>query len=242
MEKDIKTLVVVEWIFLLIGGAASLLFLVLTTYASALIHGGKKISIKNLVSRTIRSFKGPLVTCFYSIIFDFGYLCLCLVTLLPFELILGVGDDGQVTSSPSTILLSIPAAVFYTYLTVVWNLAFVISVVEEKYGIEALGKAAQIVKGMKLQGFILNLLLTILSLILLQCFRLMNSNHSQVIGIVIAMLVPSSIHMVNMFWCTAYTVLYYRCKTTNGGDIALEAADMEYNKLLTAPLIKENIP
>ena len=218
---------------------ASVFFAVSTTYASALIHGGKKISIKDFVSRTIRSLKRPLVTCFYITLFVFGYLCLCLATLFPLLLILG---GGQVTSSVSSILLSISAAVFYTYLSVVWNLALVISVIEEQFGIEALGKAAQIVKGMKLQALILNLLLTILSSILLQCFRLTKLKQPEATRIVISLLVVSSIWMVRMFGYTAYTVLYYRCKKTHGEEVELQDADTEYTKIPTAPLINENIP
>ncbi|XVF47743.1 hypothetical protein PTKIN_Ptkin03bG0135400 [Pterospermum kingtungense] len=238
MENDVKIFVAVEWIFLLITAMASLFFAVSTTYASALIHCGKMISIKDLVSTTIRSLKKPLVTIFYITLFVFGYLFLCLITVLPLALILG---GGQVTSSVSGIVLKILATVFYTYLSVVWDLALVVSVLEDKFGIEALGKAAQIVKGMKLQGFILNLLLTILSLILSKCLSI-NSKQSEAIRIFIAVLIVSSIGMVRMFGYIAFTVLYYRCKKTHGEEVELEAADMEYTKIPIAPLTNENVP
>ncbi|XWS70903.1 hypothetical protein CRYUN_Cryun03dG0090000 [Craigia yunnanensis] len=114
-------------------------------------------------------------------------------------------------------------------------------IVEEKYGIEALAKAAQIVNGMKLRGFILNLLLTIVSSIFFQYLRLIMLKQSEAIRIVIAVLVVSSIWMVRMFWYTAYTVLYYRCKKTHGEEVELQATDMEYTKIPTAPLNNESI-
>ncbi|XVE63425.1 hypothetical protein DITRI_Ditri07aG0019600 [Diplodiscus trichospermus] len=172
LQKEINIFfVITQLIFLPFSVMGSFYFLAYTTNASALIHGGKKITKEDVVSRTTRSFKRPLVTYFYITLFVLGFFSLCLITLVPFMRILG-GDPF--TPHVSAIVLSVPAAVFYNYLAVVWELALVISIVEEKFGIEALGKAAQIVKGMKLQGFILNLLLTILSLILMLCFGLFN--------------------------------------------------------------------
>ncbi|XP_007014001.2 PREDICTED: uncharacterized protein LOC18589112 [Theobroma cacao] len=235
-QKDIKIYAGVEWIFLLIIAVASLFLAISTTHASALIHGGKKISIKDLVLRAVRSLKRPFVTCFYITLFGLGYIFLCLVTLLPLVLILG----SEVTSSVFAIPLFISAMVFYSYLSVVWNLSLVISVLEETFGIEALGKAAQIVKGMKLQGFILNLLLTILPLLLSQCLRLITLKQSEAIRVVITLLLLNSIWLARMFGHTAYTVLYYQCKKTHGEEVELQA-DMEYTKIPTAPLINENI-
>ncbi|KAK6248132.1 hypothetical protein QUC31_019697 [Theobroma cacao] len=237
MQKDVKIYVGVEWIFLLIIAVASSFLAISTTHASALIHGGKKISFKDLVLRTARSLKRPFVTCFYITLFGLSDIFLCLVTLLPLVLILG----SEVTSSVFAILLSISAMVFYTYLSVVWNLSLLISVLEEPFGIEALGKAAQTVKGMKLQGFILNLLLTILPLILLQCLRSIMLKQSVAILIVITLLLLNSIWMVRMFGHTSYTVLHYQCKKTDGEEVELQA-DMEYTKIPTVPLISENIP
>ncbi|XVE63426.1 hypothetical protein DITRI_Ditri07aG0019700 [Diplodiscus trichospermus] len=241
LQKDTNIFLVVELIFLLISLIVSFFFLVSTTYASALIHGEKMITIKDLVSTTTRSLKRPFVTCFYVTLFVFGYVSLCLITLAPLVLILG-GD--RVTSQVAAIVLSVPVAVFYTYLSVVWDLALVVSIVEEKMGIEALGKAAQIVKGMKLQGFILNLLLTILSLILMQCFRLISKiKQPEATQIVISMVAVSLAWMVRMFGDTAYTVFYYRCKKTHGEEVELQAPDVEYTKIPTfAPLVSENMP
>ncbi|XP_022728795.1 uncharacterized protein LOC111284383 [Durio zibethinus] len=216
--KDLKIFLVVELVFLLISAIASLFFAISTTYASALIHGGKNISIKDLVSTTIRSLKRPLITCFYITLFLLGYLSLCFTTLLLLAMILGIGGD-QITSAFSAILLTVSATVFYTFESVVWNLSLVISVLEEKFGIEALGKAAQI------------------------CLRLVKLEQPKTMGIVIAVLVVSSIWMVRMFWYTAYTVLYYRCKKTHGEEVELQAADhMEYTRIPSPPLTNETIP
>ena len=56
-------------------------------------------------------------------------------------------------STLSATIIFILAVVFLSYLSVVWDLAFVVSVLEEKCGIDALGRAAELVKGLKLNGF-----------------------------------------------------------------------------------------
>ena len=56
-------------------------------------------------------------------------------------------------STLSATIIFILAVVFLSYLSVVWDLAFVVSVLEEKRGIDALGRAAELVKGLKLNGF-----------------------------------------------------------------------------------------
>ncbi|XVE63428.1 hypothetical protein DITRI_Ditri07aG0019900 [Diplodiscus trichospermus] len=233
LQKDTYIFFVVEMIFLLTSLMVSFFLLVSTTYASALIHGGKMITIKDLVSTTTRSLKRPFITCFYVTLFVFGYVSFYRITLASLQLILG--DDA--------IVLSLPAAVFYTYLSVVWDLALVISIVEEKFGMEALGKAAQIVKGMKFQGCILNLLLTVIS-ILIQRFRLISKiKQPEATQIVISMVAVSLAWLVRMFGDAAYTVFYYRCKKTHGEEVESQAAaDMEYTKIPTKPLVNENIP
>ncbi|OMO51021.1 hypothetical protein CCACVL1_30050 [Corchorus capsularis] len=242
IQRDIKIFVGLEWIFLLLSAVASIFFTVSITHASALIHGGKTTSMKDLVLRTIRSWKRPFVTSFYITLLGLGYIFLSLVTLLPLVLILGY----QVISSYSGILLLIPAMVFYIYLSVVWNLSLVVSIMEEKSGIKALGKAAEIVKGMKFQGFILSLVLTVLSVILFQGFRWMinfNVKRSEAAIILMGLLVLNSMWMVRMFGQTAYTVLYYKCKKNHGEEVELEAAaEMEYTKISTVPLLNESIP
>ena len=62
--------------------------------------------------------------------------------------------------------------VFISYLSVVWDLAFVVSVLEEKCGIDAIGRAAELVKGFKLSGFFLNIVFGILSFVMIPGFRL----------------------------------------------------------------------
>ncbi|XP_044464388.1 uncharacterized protein LOC123194943 [Mangifera indica] len=74
-----------------------------------------------------------------------------------------------------------------------WTLALVVLVLEEGYGIEALEKAANIVKGMEMHGFLVNIAITILSFIVLEGFRLMNFKDFAGVEVIIGLLILNSL-------------------------------------------------
>ncbi|KAK3221581.1 hypothetical protein Dsin_008606 [Dipteronia sinensis] len=122
-----------------------------------------------------------------------------------------------VASKALSIILVILAAVFYTYLAVIVALAIVISVLEEKSGIEALGNAAQI--GM----------------------RLVTIDKSSTLSGTIGLILVISICLVRIFWLMAYTVFYYQCKSIHGEEIGLQGSIQYRKKPSTLPLVDENI-
>ncbi|GLU09107.1 hypothetical protein SLE2022_259830 [Rubroshorea leprosula] len=226
LYKDVKLFLGVELIFILISSAASSFFAIATTYTAAATHSGKKLSIKALTSITVRSWKRPLVTYFYITLLTFGYCFLCSIILL--LLVLGV-----ITSKALAITLAVLFLIFYAYIAVVWDLSFVVSVFEEKSGIEALGKAANIVKGMQLQGFVLNLGIMVLSLVLSLSWKLMAKQTAEMQVIV----AQNSIYLVlNMFEYMALTDMYYQCKRNHGEVVELKGT-VEYNEVSSSPLI-----
>lgn len=123
-----------------------------------------------------------------------------------------------------------------TYLAVVWNLALVVSVLEEICGIEALGKAEQLIKGSKQRGFSLNILFGALSLSVF-CGVLMSENAAM-----IPLLLLNSIYcLIEMFKLTTYTVLYHECKETHGEELEMQGGT-KYTKVAFTPLISADAP
>ncbi|KAM7252716.1 hypothetical protein ACFE04_008225 [Oxalis oulophora] len=239
IKDDIKILFGLEGIYILVNLTTSLLLLIATVLASSLLYGGKHISLLDLVERTIKSFKRPLVTGFYVTLFITGYIFLILGTLLPVVFIVG----GPVWFSLSiSYIFTILVLIFFTYLDVVWTLAFVLSIVEEKYGMEALGKAAAILKGMKLKGFILNLIFTtfsvVLSLVMIKSINLNQTISAQVSIGLITVVIGSVIRMVQLI---SFTVLYHKCKKIHGEEVELHGSK-GYAKVDSIPLINANIP
>ncbi|KAK9931975.1 hypothetical protein M0R45_019228 [Rubus argutus] len=125
------------------------------------------------------------------------------------------------------------ALVVGTYLDVFCNLALVVSVLEEKCGIEALGKAGQLIKGSKLRGYFLNLVIELWYLVFSYLYqpdaKLMPAK---------ALIIP--LFFLNCFVCLvsmvsrmAHTVLYYECKAIHGEELELQGR-LEYTKVISA--------
>lgn len=227
LEDDAQILVGLEWIFLLVSSFTSLFFAVVTILASSATYAGKSINVKELLSLVWKPWIRAFVTVFYITLLELGYIFMASSFMLPFVLILGV----DLAKSFSYIIIFVLASIFYCYLSVVWNLALAVSVMEEKYsGIEALGKAGQLVKGLKLQGFLTNLAFGILYCVAFQVIRKMNEKQSEAVGISIALFAIDFMLLVKMFLVIAYTVLYHECKKSHGEEIEVQKS-IEYTKV-----------
>ncbi|CAB4292812.1 unnamed protein product [Prunus armeniaca] len=139
--------------------------------------------------------------------------------------------DLTFTTVAFSITVFLLALVFQAYLAVVWNLALLVSVLEKICGIEALGKAEQLIKGSKRHGFSLNILFGALSLSVF-CGVLMSENAAM-----IPLLLLNSMYcLIEMFKLTTYTVLYHECKETHGEELEMQEGT-KYTKVAFTPLI-----
>ncbi|KAG8372505.1 hypothetical protein BUALT_Bualt12G0073100 [Buddleja alternifolia] len=133
-----------------------------------------------------------------------------------------------------SVLFGGVAYVFYLYLSSVWLLGLVVSVVgEESCGIEALGKSAKIIKGQKVNGFLLNIVLNLVSLGVYLGSKMITSE--KICGL---FLVNCSC-LVKILTFVAYTVLYFWAKESHGQEIELNLSNVEYGKLPTTPFVND---
>ncbi|KAF3514400.1 hypothetical protein F2Q69_00004607 [Brassica cretica] len=115
----------------------------------------------------------------------------------------------------------------------------VISVLEETYGIQALGEAAKIVKGMKPKLFLLNIFYGLLIFGLAQIVALVSLavDRSQSFAVTLATGLYLAVStFVVMFLLMTYTVAYFQCKSPHGQDVE-RLRDLEYTTLPTTSLI-----
>ncbi|KAJ8617223.1 hypothetical protein MRB53_013409 [Persea americana] len=119
----------------------------MTVNASAAIYSGKCLSLKDVFSRTVATWKSTVITCFYIVLVNIAYAFLVALLLGASVLI----TDGSMLIACIS-LVGVSALLFYLYLEVAWLLGLGISIVEEAcYGIKALEKANMLMKGRKLQ-------------------------------------------------------------------------------------------
>lgn len=232
LKEDARFLARVEWIFFLAIYVTSLFSAATAISASGATYRGKDISIKDLLLGVVKSWKRPSITFLYITLLQSGYLFFTWATLCIFMLMF----VGEVFLPAISWIIIILATVFLSYLAIVWTLAFVVSVMEERCGIDALGKAGELVKGLEMSGFFLNLVFGVVASVVYQGFRLININQSAVIRLLIVLLVSNSLCLLKVFEMMAFTVLYYECKKNKGEETEIHGS-LEYTKIpATAPI------
>ncbi|XP_055960667.1 uncharacterized protein LOC126668647 [Mercurialis annua] len=120
-------------------------------------------------------------------------------------------------------------------------MAFVISILEEISGVEALGKAAKIVKGMKIHGFLQNLIFIVIIGALIRGIWFIKPGQAEGIEMIIGLLVINSTNLVRMVFLVMYTMFYLQCKKNHGEEVKILQDSVEYTNLLTTSLVDEDI-
>lgn len=204
------------------------------TAASSHSSENNIIPIKNLIFGIAKACIRPLITWFHLTVFGIGYAVMALGILL-----------GPLLTHNATglrafyIVLAIIAFLYYIHLSAIWVLAIIISVIEQNcYGIEALGKAGRIVQGKRLQGFILNCLLVVVSAILYVFFNLISANGGRVFGVISGLILINILVMGKILQFIAYTVIYIDRKRELGEEIELQGIIMEYDEIPAITLFR----
>ncbi|CAH8354636.1 unnamed protein product [Eruca vesicaria subsp. sativa] len=230
--EDFRHFVVSSYIFAAVSSIINLLSVLVIVHASALTHKDDNVKIKDFPALTLKSWKGPLVTYSYIVLFALGYWFLFFIVLFPLLLLSTKLDSMVATSGALFVLFS----VFESYLAIVWYLSLVISILEETYGIQALGKASKIVKGMKPKLFLLNLFFGLLSFCFAQVVRQVDLRRSFAVTLTTGLVLVSLIFAVRMFQLVTYSLAYFQCKRLQGSDVE-SLRDVEYTKLSSNTLM-----
>ncbi|GER52657.1 glyceraldehyde-3-phosphate dehydrogenase 1 [Striga asiatica] len=199
-----------------------------TVIVSAESHKGNvNFSAKELCSSTMKSCIGSFVTGFYTTILVIGYVFLVLTINAPLRMSSNMSTLGW------AVLFTFFAYVFYLYLSSIWILSLVVSVVDRDCsGIRALGKSAEIIKGQELSGFLLNVVMNLASWgVYLGSMNIKSGTHwisnEKIKGLI-------SVGFTCLVWVlnfVVYTVLYFRGKEGIGQEIELNLSNVEYAKL-----------
>ncbi|KAL5548950.1 hypothetical protein UlMin_004181 [Ulmus minor] len=238
MIDDLRIFAGREWIFIVFDSFISIFFVIATIISSSAEYCEKKLGFKDLQVRIIKTWKRTFVTVFYTTLLGLGYAFFVLSFLLPLVMIF----NRKIIITFFSILIFIVAILFRLYLAIVWTLALIVSTLEEKSGIEALGKAGQLVKGLKVKGFFLKLLFETLYYVMLKLFMRISKNQSISITVVLSLVFLISVCLVKIFSFVAFTVFYYESKKTHGEEVELQDTNLEYTKVPTKPLIAAEIP
>lgn len=131
-------------------------------YTVAMLSENRKVTIMVLAFRIRTTWVGLLETNLYVYFLTTGYLSSCLLLMGTATLIGGV----SVASFSLIVVMAILVSLLFVHLNMLWSQGVVVSVMEEgRSGLNALGRAAERVRGMKGLGFRLNILVFLLAIL-----------------------------------------------------------------------------
>lgn len=129
--------------YLLLVLVFSLLSTSAVVYAIACIYTAKEMTFKKILTVVPKVWKRLMVTFFWTFLILLGYNTATGLLMVFLLILFG--------SSPVGLTLMITLIIFYligmVYISLVWHLASVISVLEDVYGIAAMKKSKELIKG-----------------------------------------------------------------------------------------------
>ncbi|PIA58870.1 hypothetical protein AQUCO_00400015v1 [Aquilegia coerulea] len=215
----LKQLYIDTMVFFLCISIISFSSMVTTIYVSAVSYLERKLEFKDIL-KFKKMWIRPVVTWFYFTLMCAGFFLL----VSPLFLLL-IPTKGSIIVLAIGIVLVLLAICLYMYLALVWMLSIVISVLEDCYGLQALGKSAELLKGRKVVGLVLTFVLMILIGVNVFVTKLFN--------VVSAMNFAVLVKMLSMM---IYTLFYFDCKQSHGEKVQVEE-NIEYVQVSTLPVV-----
>ncbi|MED6150915.1 hypothetical protein PIB30_077270 [Stylosanthes scabra] len=209
-----------EWatffLFKIIYFTFLLIFSLLSTsavvYTVASIYTSREVTFKKVISVVPKVWKRLMVTflCAFAVFFLYNFATVLLIILL----FLTMGPGGG--TGAIFILIALIYFFGFLYLTVIWQLASVVSVLEESYGFEAMKKSKDLIKGKMWVSVIIFLKLNVLFFLVQFLFKKfvvsgwrVSSLDRTAYGLLCFLLIS---HLF-LFGLVIQTVLYFVCKS-----------------------------
>ncbi|KAK4431927.1 hypothetical protein Salat_0954800 [Sesamum alatum] len=230
LGDDFACLLALQAAFVLAVSIISFLSAVSTILVSAVSYSSKTLSLKDLFSSIGATWTRPLITSLYVSGLAMGYVVVVVMLVAPLLMY------SSRVAFWMAVLVGITASIYYLYLFVAWALAVVVSVVEEGcYGMEALGRSARLVKGKRVHGFLLNVSVNVVVLVIYEAYRMISGHKGLIMNTTMyGVFVVSVATFAKIFIVVAYTVLYFHCKKHHGEEIELHGSFFyQYAKLPT---------
>ncbi|XP_042495011.1 uncharacterized protein LOC122074228 [Macadamia integrifolia] len=230
IKKDVGVLLGNELIIAVAMWVVFLFSMIATVYASAVTYSGKKATPKEVLTQTGRSWHGPAITWFYISLMSVG--CSVLI-LIMFGVLTMIANGSIPLYSVMHYFPLVTLALFMVllvlsvnlYLGMVWMVGVVVSVLEDGcYGMEALGKAEELMVGRKLQGYVVTLVLGLV-LVLVSGFVGYEAGDVKIsakFGAGLHFMLTNIICLWKMYGAMVYTLLYFECKKIHGEEVKVQ--------------------
>ncbi|KAJ4754976.1 transmembrane protein [Rhynchospora pubera] len=229
VTKEFLIFEIIYYVFLFV---ISCFLSIITYYANSATYLGEMLTLKDVLKKVKSIIKGPLITHLFASLFTLVYFISLAVIIFAVSSYFKA-YNSNISSWFWQIPLILFGSLLLVYLSIIWSMGVAISVIKPNlYGIGAISHATKLLKGKKMQVFLLIFALIITSGILhvgnfiIMKFAPGSKAGSWVLGFVYQLLLQA----MNFYTMMAITVLYYECNQSIGDQI-------EYTKLSTASIV-----
>jgi hypothetical protein len=197
--------------------AFSLLSTAAVVYTVASIYTGKEISYARVMSILPRVWKRLMVTFLWFFIILFAY-CTAFIFVIFLLIFMAKGNKLNLAVFLFGLILITANFCGYVYISMVWHLACVISVLEDKYGLGAMRKSKDLIKGNRITALELYIVYLIFGGIIGWYFTFdVLQGHRHGVGsagrAAYGVLLVGLLCFVNLMWLLTQSVFYFVCKS-----------------------------
>ncbi|PSS17494.1 NAD(P)H-quinone oxidoreductase subunit 3 like [Actinidia chinensis var. chinensis] len=204
------------WLFKIAYFTFLLIFSLLSTsavvYTIASIYTAREVTFRKVMSVVPKVWKRLMVTFLCTFATFFLYNLVAVLTLFMWVITIAYTSVGSV----AFIIILILYAIGFVYLSIVWQLASVVTVLEETYGFRAMIKSKDLIKGKMWIAIIIffKLNLSLLAIQILFESLVVRGWSISVLGRVgFGMLCLLLLFMLFLFGLVIQTVIYFVCKS-----------------------------
>ncbi|KAK1434772.1 hypothetical protein QVD17_00523 [Tagetes erecta] len=199
---DIREFLLVKIFILTFSSIIYLVFLIAAVFS---LSEGKVQSLSEMMMKIKQSWKRPIMTSFYMILLIIGFIYLCTVSVV-MVYILDVGSWAYLFYGVVVLIM----VILLIYFSALWTMSLVVSVIEDVSGLDAISRGRELLKGEKVKGSLVLVLLYIAyGLIQLMMNAVISPNLEQwsqtVMSIVLSNVVLCGF---NLFVFVVFTVFY----------------------------------
>ncbi|PWA63129.1 hypothetical protein CTI12_AA357600 [Artemisia annua] len=203
------------WVFKILYFVFFLILSLISTsaivYSVACIYTSKHMSFKKVISIVPKVWKRLMITFVWNFIIVFAFNLLALLIFFFWATLVGFTGVGIVI----LCILGIIYLAAFIYISVVWHLASVISVLEEDYGIRAMLKSKELIKGKTGVSTAIYSFLNLCFIVIQIGFErhVVLGRGSLVIKTIEAIIFFLLLSVLILVSLTAQTVVYFICKS-----------------------------
>ncbi|XP_019458882.1 PREDICTED: uncharacterized protein LOC109358856 [Lupinus angustifolius] len=206
------------WLFKIAYFTFLLIFSLLSTsavvYTIACIYTAKEVTFKKVISVVSKVWKRLMLTflCTFAAFFAYNLIALVFIILW----IITIGGSGRNSGIIVLVIIAIFYFVGFVYLTLVWQLASVVTVLEDCYGIKAMKKSKELIKGKTFLSIVIFFMLNVSFILIRLLFKKVVVNGWKLGSVdrtayaILCFLLLSGLFL---FGLVLQTVLYFVCKS-----------------------------